>query len=139
MDEKTIVLRFEAEFKSRGNAAIVDELFAPDYRGSGLGPEPVDRGGLKALGTAITAAFGDPTVTAKVEDVLVAGDRVVTRVTAQGVHRGVFQGVPPTGRPVRWSEIHIYRVRDGKIRESWSEVNMLAILMQIGALPAPAR
>jgi hypothetical protein len=134
---KIIVERYENEFKNKANYAIVDELFAPDYKGWGLGPAPINRDMLKALGQQVGGAFGDPTVKVTLEDVLAAGDRVITRVSASGVHKGAFQGVPATNRPVKWSEIHIYRIKDGRIAESWSEVNFLMILTQIGAIPPP--
>ena len=38
----------------------------------------------------------------------------------------------PTNKPVRWSEIHIYRIREGKIAEHWVEMSMLELLKQMG-------
>jgi predicted ester cyclase len=61
----------------------------------------------------------------------------VIRNHVRATHKGAFNGVPATGRPVAWSEIHIYRIASGKIVEQWSEVNLLGLLMQIGALPPP--
>ena len=46
-------------------------------------------------------------------------------------------GEKPTNKRVNWSEIHIYRVQDGKIREHWAEMSMMELLQQIGALPKP--
>jgi len=40
---------------------------------------------------------------------------------------------------VTWSEIHIYRLSQGKITELWSEFDSLGMLMQLGAIPAPAQ
>jgi predicted ester cyclase len=31
---------------------------------------------------------------------------------------------PPTGRPVEWTAIHIFRVEDGRLTERWSEVDI---------------
>ena len=33
--------------------------------------------------------------------------------------------------------IHIYRLEDGKIAEQWSEIDLLGLLVQLGAIPGP--
>lgn len=40
-------------------------------------------------------------------------------------------GVASTNRPIHWTEIHIYRLADGKIVEHWAEVSMHLLLQQI--------
>lgn len=49
-----------------------------------------------------------------------------------------MMGTHPTQERIKWSEIHIYRLQDGKIAERWAEVSMMELLQQIGALPNPA-
>jgi len=132
---QAVVARYEQEFKNKNNHAIVMELFAADYKGYGVQPTPIDRAQLKALGDAVSAAF--PDVKADVQDTIVSGDKVVTRVVAQGTHKGPFNGIPATGKHVTWTEIHIYRVKDGKIVESWSQIDFLGLLTQLGAIPPP--
>ncbi len=69
---------------------------------------------------------------------LIANDTtVVERSSAAATHNGEFMGTPPTGRKIRWTEIHIYRFADGKIVEHWVELSMLQLLQQIGAIPTP--
>lgn len=54
-----------------------------------------------------------------------------------GTHVGEFLGVPPTGNPVRWSYIEVYRVEGGRIAERWSLDDLPGLLTQIGVrLPA---
>lgn len=79
-----------------------------------------------------------PDVHATIDDLLSDGDKVVERTTARGTHRGEFNGVPATGNPVVWTEIHIHRMTEGKIAELWSEIDFLSIFMQVGAMPSPA-
>jgi predicted ester cyclase len=86
-------------------------------------------------GPVIFAAF--PDVHASVEIVLAEGDLVAERTTARATHKGEFNGIPATGREVVWTENHIYRFKDGKIVEHWPEIDMLGLLMQVGAIPAP--
>ena len=39
---------------------------------------------------------------------------------------------PPTGKLIKWTEIHIYRFnQDGKIVEHWAEISSLELMLQI--------
>jgi predicted ester cyclase len=73
----------------------------------------------------------------KEEDLIASGDKVVERSTASATHRGPMMGTAPTNKKITWTEIHIYRLKDGKIAEHWVELSMLELLQQIGALPQP--
>ena len=81
--------------------------------------------------------MGFPDVHVTVEDLLADGDKVIERTTATATNTGEFNGIPPSGNPVTWTEIHIYRLENGKIVELWSEINLLGLLTQIGAIPSP--
>ncbi len=66
---------------------------------------------------------------------LIADKRlVVERSSAVATHRASMMNEPPTNQQIRWTEIHIYRIRDGKITEHWVEMSMLELLKQIGAI-----
>ena len=71
----------------------------------------------------IRSAFSGWTET--IEDMVIEGDRVVTRYTSTGTHTGRFLGIEPTGQPVRFSEISIYRLKDGLVAEQWCLTDML--------------
>jgi predicted ester cyclase len=47
-------------------------------------------------------------------------------------------GIPATGRPVEMRSIDIWRVENGMFVEHWDELNTLQLLVQMGAIPAPA-
>jgi predicted ester cyclase len=51
--------------------------------------------------------------------VVVQGNLICALYTITGTHRGAYDGVQPTGRKFRTSEIAHYRVVDGRIVESW--------------------
>lgn len=134
---KGIVRRFVEEFKNKANLAVVDELFAPDFSHHLKDPRLAPgREGIKQLGQSVFAAF--PDVKATIDALLADGDHVIERTTARASHTGPFAGIPATGRPVTWTEIHIYRLAGGKIAELWSEIDLLGLMTQIGALPVPA-
>jgi steroid delta-isomerase-like uncharacterized protein len=106
-----------------------------DFRAilSGVG-EPLDNQGWSGFMSAFTTAFPDARIS--VDACLSEGDTVATRWTLSGTHQNAFQGIPPTGRAVRFTGIEYNRVFDGRIVEHWSMFDNVALLRQIGAMPA---
>ncbi|MFF8772645.1 ester cyclase [Kitasatospora sp. NPDC015120] len=116
-------------------AATIDEVAAPDVLIRT--PLPLDATGVQALKqvfTTLLRAFPDLRVTA--EDVIVQGDKVVSRNTVTGTNLGAYLGRPPTGRAVRYEEIFVFRFADGRIAETWGVVDLLTQLRQLGVLPS---
>jgi predicted ester cyclase len=72
-----------------------------------------------------------------IEDVISEGDRVVVRSTNSGRHVGNFLGIPPTGRSCAIAGIDIYRMEHGRMAEHWHVIDQLAMLQQLGLMPAP--
>lgn len=133
-DLRRVVERFVEAYKNRHDPDIVDELVAEDCAVHiPLPGLPDGREGLRVNGRAICGAF--PDVRVEREFFVVEGDIVVERAHAVATHRGELLGIPPTGRAVRWTELHAYRVEDGRITEVWSEADFAGILAQIGAAP----
>jgi len=132
---KSLIREFVNEFKNKANHDIVNDLFSPKFEHHFKDPRlPKGREGMKLLGGIVARAF--PDVHATIEDLIAEDDKVVERTTALGTHKGEFNGVPPTGKSVEWTEIHVYRIEDGKVAELWSEIDFLGLLTQIGAMPA---
>lgn len=68
--------------------------------------------------------------------VLAEGDRVASRGTITGTHRGKFMGAKPTGKKVSWTGIIIYRLDDdGMVVERWQDFDALGMLQQLGVIP----
>lgn len=135
MSEQNKILdrRFFEEVWNQGNYAVVDELTASDFVGHSFlgdihGPE-----GVKQYISTLHEAF--PDVQMAVEDQIAEGDRVVTRWTARGTHRGEFQGVPPTGKQGIVTGISISLVANGKFVEGWTNWDVLGLLVQLGVVP----
>lgn len=136
-DNRRVVTRFVEEFKNNANHDIVDELFSTDFVHHLADPGlPPGRAVMKLLGQSIVAGFPDVHVT--VEDLLADGDKIIERTTARATHTGEFNGISATGNKVAWTEIHIYRLKNEKIVELWSEIDLLGLLGQLGAVPGPA-
>ena len=77
-----------------------------------------------------------PDIKATMDDLVVAGDRVVGRFTYRGTHGGPLYGVPPTGNPIEMRSIDIWRTENGEFVEHWDELNYLELFQQIGVIPA---
>jgi steroid delta-isomerase-like uncharacterized protein len=111
-------------------------VFAPNavVHGSGA-PYPLTVEDFKQFGQVFISAFPDGTST--IEDMIVEGDKVVSRITYRGTHTGDLMDIPPTGKSVMISEIIIDRFADGKIVESWRLFDQFAMMQQLGVIPAP--
>jgi len=70
-----------------------------------------------------------------IDDLVVAGDKVVVRGRGESTHGGGWHGIPATGQRVIESCITIFRINRGKIREMWFEVSDLHVAYQLGAFP----
>ena len=134
---KQVVREFTKIFKNEHNVDGVAHLFDQTFTHHFRAPLPAGFEGFKQVGRMMNGAFPDVVVTE--EDLVAAGDKVVERSSALATHKGSLMGEKPTNRRVSWSEIHIYRVQDGKIREHWVELSMLELLQQISALPQPSQ
>jgi predicted ester cyclase len=65
------------------------------------------------------------------------GDLVASQVVGRGVRAGQLLGIPATNKEVETEGIAIHRVRDGKIVEYWSVIDIARVLQQVGVLPGP--
>ena len=60
------------------------------------------------------------------------GRTVVARMRCTGTHHGEWQGLPPTGRPMRIDEVYFFRIADGRIsglwglEDTWTRMRQLA-------------
>ena len=124
---KALVRRFITEVFEQGRDEAVDELCADDFIGHTWGE--VDRDGLKAAMDRVGKALADAHFA--IDDMIAEDDRVAVRVTASARQVGEFMGLPATGRSYEIGEIHIFRLRDGKVTEHWHQYNPGALLKQL--------
>jgi steroid delta-isomerase-like uncharacterized protein len=133
----TVARQFVEQYQCAHDAAAAERLLAADFVDhSPFGPFSPDRDGVFALFGMLFGAF--PDLRAEIHEQIEQGDKVVTRKTFSGTHEGEFMGIPPTGNPVSFDVIDILRVRNGQLVEHWNVVDALALLTQVGAVPAPA-
>ena len=135
------IRRIYHEFWNGRNLSLADELIADDAINYDTGRVPMPFGPEEIKGTVrrISAAFPDHRH--EVDEVIVDRDNVVVRCTLTGTHEGPFMGLPPTGRRIEVTEIHIYRLVDGKAvehrvgRDDLGAMRQLVIIAD--AIPEP--
>ena len=76
-----------------------------------------------------------PDVRFNIEDMIAVDDKVVTRWSSIGTHKGMFMGAAPTGKTVTNFGTTIDRVVNGKIVEEWPHWDTLGFMQQLGVVP----
>jgi steroid delta-isomerase-like uncharacterized protein len=134
---KAIVVQLYEEVFNKGNLDLTDKLVAPNAvtHDPQLPPgAPGGAPGLKAVVTMLRVAFPDDHHT--IEDLIAEGDKVVARLTHSGTHQGAFLDLPPTGKHVSTTSIHIFRFADGQLVEHWASRDDIGLMQQLGAFAA---
>jgi steroid delta-isomerase-like uncharacterized protein len=132
---KAIVRRFVAEVLVAGSVPAVDELVADAFVPHTWPSDPDGKTALKTAIERVGAGLADVAMT--IDDLVAQGDEVVARLTATARQVGPFMGLPASGRTYTIGEIHIFRIAAGQIVEHWHQADMLGLMRQLGALPAP--
>jgi steroid delta-isomerase-like uncharacterized protein len=133
---KSLVRRLIEETINKGNLSVVDEILSTDYvyREPTAG-EKRGRAPYRELITMYRNAFPDITLT--IEEQIAEGDKVVTRTSGSGTHRGELFGTAPTGKRVSGvSGIVVTRIANGKVVEDNWVYDALGMMRQLGAVPS---
>lgn len=136
---KQLVQAFIQELFSKGDLEAVDRYLDPGFvnhdppfPGAPDGPD-----GMRVAASAYRQAL--PDWHSDVEQLVAEADIVVEVFTASGTHRAELMGVPATGKTLTLRGVNIFRIEDGRIVERWGRLDQLAVLQQLGLLPAGPR
>ena len=132
-----MVASFVEEVINEGRLACADDLVAVDF--VELDPLPGQqqgREGLKQVIGAFRIAF--PDIHWIIEEMVAEGDKVFSRFTWHGTHRGEFFGVPATGRQISVKGMVVDRVVARKMAESRLLMDGLSMMRQLGVIPTQA-
>ena len=91
---------------------------------------PGGREAFKKMCGGYREAIRDTSCT--IEDQIAEGDRVVTRWKVSGCQTKDLPGIPSKGGCFNMSGITITRVADGKIAETWVNMDALGMRQQLG-------
>lgn len=132
---KALVLQFYKAFDNREIEEAL-EVLSPNFVAHLAGvPNPLDKEEFKRFGMSFYLAFKQGTHI--FDEIVVSDTKVVTCGTFTATHLGEFQGLPPTGKQISLSVMHIDRVENGKIVEHWGQGDALGLMQQLGIVFFP--
>ena len=121
----TLLHHWFEEVWNKKNAAVIREMLTEDTIHHGLsGPagEPIK--GFEAFEQFHSMMLeGIPDTHVEIEDYVINDDKIATRFTVTGTNTGPLQGMPATGKKVRFTGGGIAKVKDGKFVEIWNMVD----------------
>jgi len=120
-DARSVVERYLREVLGGAGPATAEQLIANEA--------------LRQKVSSFRAAFPDLAISPHL--ILADGEHVAVHMSARATHRGIFQGVPPTGRSWTASCSALYRIQQGAISDFWINWDVLGILEQLGAIRRP--
>lgn len=118
MTPRRVVERYVTEVLTGPGGLAADEVVASSV--------------LAQRSARLRVAFPDLEVRTVV--LLAERDLVAGHFEARGTHRGLFQGVPPTGRRCETSWTAVYRIEDGRIADAWGTWDLLSLMEQLAAV-----
>jgi steroid delta-isomerase-like uncharacterized protein len=87
---------------------------------------------LKKYAETFYNAFPDIKITLK--EMVAEGDKVAVLVNWKATHKGVYMGIPATGKKIDITVAMIIKIRDSKWVEFWN-VTDIRLAQQLGAIP----
>jgi predicted ester cyclase len=140
-ENKEKVRRLMEESLGGGKPELVDELLGSDFvRYDPYIAAGEVRGAQTVKDNIVWFRNAFPDLSCTVDEQVAEDDKVVSRLTLRGTHRGDFFGIAGTGNRVEFTGIQIDRFDEsGKIVEERAEFDLLGAMRQMGAFPEPER
>ena len=133
--ENAAAIERAVEQMNSGNVEGYLELYSDNLTLHGYPPGIEGKEGATAFYTAFRKGVDPFHLT--IEDLIEDGDTVAGRYNIRGKHADELMGVPATGNDIDISGQSFFRFEDGRVVERWQALDGAALLMQLGALPAP--
>jgi len=120
-------------FWNTGDEALARAALAPNFTDNSLPPgRPQGLTGPLAASKVIRAAI--PDMGCDIEQMIVAGDRVVAHLRFRGHFTGRFKQIQGQGQTINFIATDIYRIADGRIVENWHIEDNLTLQQQLGLI-----
>ncbi|HYV93557.1 MAG TPA: ester cyclase [Chitinophagales bacterium] len=133
---KNLVQQMFTEVINGKNLDAAGKYIAPGFVNHGIPNATTGPDGFKEIVKQFTDGFPDMHVYQ--ESLIAEGDTVVTRGYWTGTHKGNFMGIPGTGKQVRADYIDVWKIQNDKATENWVQMDMVGVMQQLGAMPAPS-
>jgi predicted ester cyclase len=133
VDSQVIAARRYDTFWNTGDEALARAALAPNFIDSTLPTgRPQGLAGPLAASKLVRAAI--PDVGCEIEQMIVAGDRVVAQLRFRGHFTGHFGQIQGHGQTITFIATDIYRIADGRIAENWHIEDNLTLQQQLGLI-----
>lgn len=130
---QAVVEEYFARLHRREETAF--DLVAEDFIQHAAAPQ--GRAGMRQITLVLDHDLGNPDI--DIHHVVASGDLVSVHLDLVGTHVGsaspLLSTVAATGKPLVWTFMHLFRVRNGMIAEHWACRDDLGLLVQLGAFP----
>jgi steroid delta-isomerase-like uncharacterized protein len=138
-ENKAAFRRYVEEVGNEGNLDLADEIF-DRYLAHQSDGSVLERGSEDVKRFMGEFRKGFPDFRSTIEDMVAEGDKVATRWRMRGTHRKEFRGIAPTNKEMEMTGIGILRFSsEGKVVESWDNLNELGMMRQLGVIPTPGQ
>jgi len=133
-DAQIIAARRYDTFWNTGVEALARDALAPNFVDNTL-PTGRPQGVAGPLAASKLMRLAIPDINCEIEQMIVAGDRVVAHLRFRGHFTGSFGQIRGQGQAINFIATDIYRVADGRIAENWHIEDNLTLQQQLGLIP----
>lgn len=116
------------ELIGKGNLGIVDETFASDYVAHAGEKEHSGHSFIRRFANQLRTAIPDIRVV-EVEFLAQDVNTIVWQRTLTGTHEVEMQGIPASGKKVKWVDMVVTRFNKEKIAEEWIVSELMGELL----------
>ena len=116
-EENKALVRRVVEYWNQRDLESYFSVLAPEYV-EHLPDGDVRLEELKQYAGNFFNAF--PDIKFSIEEIVAEGDTVAVRMRWQGTHRGVFMGIPPSGKKIYITNALFIKTANGKWVEFWN-------------------
>jgi steroid delta-isomerase-like uncharacterized protein len=128
-ETQAIAQRFYTVYNEK-KPELLNELLAETYIGHINGHDIVGGESAKKFITDFLNGFPDAHYT--INDLIDSGgDKLVSRWTCTGTHKGTFFGIEPTNKKVTTTGITIFQIHNHQIIQIWNNWDVFGLMNQI--------
>ncbi len=142
MADKVQLAKQGTEAFNAGDWVRFKEPLAPNSVYQEIGTQRTVQGPDAIAETAKAWKKAFPDVRGTITKVVESGDTVVLEITYEGTHRGALEGpmgtIAPTFKTIKVPAVQVVTFKGDKIAETREYFDLMTLLGQIGAVPAPA-
>jgi predicted ester cyclase len=134
VDSQILAARRYDTFWSIGDEALARAALAPNFVDDTL-PPGRSQGIAGPLAASRFMRTAIPDLRCEIEQMIVAGDRVVTHLRFRGHFTGRFGQIQGQGQTINFIATDSYRIADGRIAENWHIEDNLTLQQELGLIP----